>query len=180
LAGGNDLPRGEGDASLPGVADVTKEKPGNLAASVRQRLMNLARLRNEDFQLVLTHYALERLLYRLSRSRYNQVFVLKGAMLFQIWSKQPHRATRDLDLFARGDNSIDRFERIFREVCALPVEDDGLVFRAESVRGGTIKEDQEYSGLRLTFDCLLEKARIPIQVYIGIGDAITPGAIEIA
>ena len=64
---------------------MTKEKSRNLAASVRQRLMNLARAQNEDFQLILTRYALERLLYRLSQSKHRDVFVLKGAMLFQLW-----------------------------------------------------------------------------------------------
>ena len=141
--------------------------------------MNVARTQNEDFQLVLTRYALERLLYRLSRSEHRDVFVLKGAMLFQLWSRQPHRPTRDLDLLGRGDNSIPRFERIFREVCDLTVEEDGLVFSAESVRGETIKEDQEYEGLRLTLDCRLENARIPIQIDIGFGDVVTPVATEV-
>ena len=107
---------------------MTKQKPRNLAASVRQRLMNVARAQKEDFQLILTRYALERLLYRLSQSKYRDVFVLKGAMLFQLWSDQPHRPTRDLDLLGRGENSIPRFERIFQEVCDLAVEEDGLVF----------------------------------------------------
>ena len=107
---------------------MTKAKPLNLAASVRQRLMNLSRSRNEDFQLVLTRYALERLLYRLSQSEHRGVFVLKGAMLFQLWGDHPHRPTRDVDLLGHGDISIPRFQRIFREVCELAVEEDGLVF----------------------------------------------------
>ena len=158
---------------------MTKQKPRNLAASVRQRLMNVARSQKEDFQLILTRYALERLLYRLSQSEYRDVFVLKGAMLFQLWGDQPHRPTRDLDLLGRGENSIPRFERIFREVCDLAVEEDGLVFNAQSVRGETIKEDQEYEGLRLTLDCRLENARIPIQIDIGFGDVVTPAASEL-
>jgi predicted nucleotidyltransferase component of viral defense system len=158
---------------------VTKEKPRNVAASVRQRLMNLARAQNEDFQLVLTRYALERLLYRLSQSEHRDVFVLKGAMLFELWGDQPHRPTRDLDLLGHGENSIPRFERIFREVCKLAVEEDGLVFKAESVRGDTIKEDQEYEGLRLKLDCRLENARIPVQIDIGFGDVVTPAATEV-
>jgi predicted nucleotidyltransferase component of viral defense system len=118
--------------------------------------MNVARKQNEDFQLVLTRYALERLLYRLSQSEHRDVFTLKGAMLFQLWGNQPHRPTRDLDLMARGDSSIPRFAHIFREVCERAVEANGLVFSAKSVRGDTIKEDQEYAGLRLNLDCRLE------------------------
>ena len=98
---------------------MNKEEPRNLAASVRQRLMNLARARNEDFQLVLTRYALEWLLYRLSRSDHRNVFVLKDAMLFQLWGDHPHRPTRDLDLLGTGDNSVPRCERLFRDVCEL-------------------------------------------------------------
>ena len=158
---------------------MTKEKPRNLAASVRQRLMNLARAQKEDFQLVLTRYALERLLYRLSLSEYRDVFVLKGAMLFRLWGDHPHRPTRDLDLLARGENSIPRFERIFQEVCGLAVHEDGLVFNAASVRGDRIKEDQEYEGLRLNLACRLENARIPIQIDIGFGDVVTPAAAEV-
>jgi predicted nucleotidyltransferase component of viral defense system len=141
--------------------------------------MNLARAQNEEFQLVLTRYALERLLYRLSQSEHRDVFVLKGAMLFQLWGNQPHRPTRDLDLLGHGENAIPRFERIFREVCKLAVEEDGLVFNAQSVRGDAIKEDQEYSGLRLTLDCRLENARIPIQIDIGFGDVVTPAATDV-
>lgn len=158
---------------------MTKQKPRNLAASVQQRLMNVARLQKADFQLVLTRYALERLLYRLSQSEYRDVFVLKGAMLFQLWGDQPHRPTRDLDLLGRGENSIPRFESIFRKVCDLAVEEDGLLFSAQSVHGETIKEDQEYEGLRLTLDCRLENARIPIQIDIGFGDVVTPATSEL-
>lgn len=159
---------------------MTKEKPRNLAASVRQRLMNLSRARGEDFQFILTRYALERLLYRLSQSEHRDVFVLKGAMLFQLWGDQPHRPTRDLDLLGRGENSIPRFEEIVRAVCGMAVEDDGLAFSVESVRGDVIKEDQEYEGLRLTLECHLENARIPIQMDIGFGDVVTPAASEVS
>jgi hypothetical protein len=74
----------------------------------------------------------------LSQSEHRDVFVLKGAMLFQLWGDQPHRPTRDLDLLGRGDNSIPRIEHIFRQVCELAVEEDGLAFIAGSVRGDTI------------------------------------------
>lgn len=90
---------------------MTKDKPRNLAASVRQRLLNLARERHEDFQFVLIRFALERLLYRLSRSEHRDVFALKGAMLFQLWSEQPYRPTRDLDLLGHGEISI-RYEEM--------------------------------------------------------------------
>ena len=98
----------------------------NTAASVRDRLLALARERGEDFQLLLTQYGLERLLYRLSQSSYRDRFILKGAMLFLLWGDQPHRPTRDVDFLGFGDSSEAGLQAIFRELCGIPVEDDGL------------------------------------------------------
>ena len=155
---------------------MSKDRPRNLPASVRDRLRKLAAARKEDFQLVLTRYGLERWLYRLSRSPHADSFILKGAMLFQLWAGQPHRPTRDLDLLGRGDNSVAAVVGAFREVCNQAVEEDGLEFRAESVRGERIKEDQEYEGIRVHCEARLENARIPLQIDVGFGDAVTPPA----
>ena len=146
----------------------------NMAASVRDRLLKLAHERDEDFQLVLIHYALERLLYRLSRSKYRERFVLKGAMLFSLWTGEPHRATTDLDLLGRGDNEIETLQQVFREICAVRVEDDGLEFAMDSIRGEQIRDSQEYVGVRLAFEAHLAAARIPMQVDVGFGDAVSP------
>jgi hypothetical protein len=147
----------------------------NVAASVRQRLLNIATRKGEDFGLVLTRYVLERLLYRLSRSQYRDQFILKGAMLFQVWSNAPHRPTRDLDLLGRGDPSLEHCQAVFRELCQIPVEDDGLVFSAETVNSEKIKEEQDYEDIRVKFLARLENARIAVQVDVGFGDAVTPG-----
>jgi predicted nucleotidyltransferase component of viral defense system len=170
------LPHDERDAAVFGVANVTKDGPRNLPASVRERLRKLAAARKEDFQLVLTRYGLERLLYRLSRSPHAELFILKGAMLFQLWTDQPHRPTRDLDLLGRGGNSIAEVVAAFRDVCNQAVEEDGLEFAAESVHGERIREDQEYEGIRVHCQARLENARIPLQVDVGFGDAVTPAA----
>lgn len=150
----------------------------NLAASVRQRLTNIAHARGEDFQFLLTQYALERLLYRLTQSAHAGVFVLKGAMLFQLWTGHSHRPTRDLDLLGHGEPSIARFEQIFRDVCRTGVADDGLTFLDTSVRAARIKESEEYQGIRLHIDARLANARIPLQIDVGFGDAITPGPLD--
>jgi len=113
---------------------VRQEKPKNLAASVRQRLFNLAYERREDFGLVLTRYGLERFLYRLAQSQYRDQFVLKGALLFALWTHRPYRPTRDLDLEGQGENSIPRIKRLFAEIMSQAVEDDGLVFGPKSLR----------------------------------------------
>ena len=146
----------------------------DVAASVRQRLLDRAHARGEDFQLTLVHYALERLLYRLSCSPQRNRFVLKGAMLLTVWGGAPYRATRDLDFLGRGDNSVKDLEAAFRMICQTTVEDDGLEFVIDSIHGEEIAEDQEYQGVRLSFEARLAGARIPIQVDIGFGDEVRP------
>jgi predicted nucleotidyltransferase component of viral defense system len=152
----------------------------NIAASVRQKLLNLANAQQEDFQGILTRYTLERLLYRLSQSKHRDRFILKGAMLFTLWSDEPHRATRDLDLLGKGDNSIPHLEQVFQDICSVPVEEDGLHFRAETVKGEQIKGDKEYPGMRIKLNSVLTgtNTRIAIQVDIGFGDAIFPAIQE--
>lgn len=159
---------------------MTADRPRNLAASVRQRLMNKAREQKEPFDLVLIRFALERLLYRISVSSHSHRFVLKGAMLFQIWSGEVHRPTRDLDLLGTGAPAPEDFEQVFRDVCDQEVEDDGLVFQADTISADRMKEDEQYQGIRLKLQAVLASARIPIQIDIGFGDAVTPGVDEIS
>ncbi len=154
---------------------MKSRQPRNMAASVRQRLMNLSRERGEEFQLILTRYGLERVLYRLAQSPHAGRFVLKGAALFQLWTGQPHRSTRDLDLLGQGSPSTDRLRQLFQDVCSLSVDDDGLTFLTDAIRAEQIKEDDEYQGIRLSIEARLGNARIPLQIDIGFGDAITPG-----
>jgi hypothetical protein len=150
----------------------------NIPASIRQKLLNLARVRNEEFGLILTKYGLERILFRLSKSKYREIFILKGALLFELWTKERYRPTRDADFMAKGDNSPERFLQIFREISAIEIEDDGLRFDLKMVKAQRITEDAEYEGVRVTFTTFLEKAQIPIQIDIGFGDTITPGPVE--
>jgi hypothetical protein len=177
VGGGEDLPRRQCDETLPGV-DTLKRPTINLAASVRQRLLNLARERKEDFGLILTKYGLERFLYRIAQSAHRELFVLKGALLFELWTEQRYRPTRDADFLARGENSPDRFSTTFKEICAIEVEDDGLRFDSKTVTAERITEDADYEGIRVKFVGTLENARIPIQVDLGFGDVITPEPIE--
>jgi hypothetical protein len=157
---------------------MSQRQPRNLAASVRQRLQNFAQTQREDFQSVLTRYALERFLYRLDQFEHRDRFILKGALLFTLWGNEPHRATRDLDLLCQGDNASGHLEQVFQDICRTQVEDDGLDFKAETVRGELIKEDQKYEGVRIKLNAFLTGTltRIDIQVDIGFGDAVTPQA----
>jgi predicted nucleotidyltransferase component of viral defense system len=144
---------------------------------VRERLLTVARETHEDFNLILTRYALERLLYRIGQSRYSDQFVLKGAMLFLAWMSETHRPTRDLDLLGRGESSPESSKAIFRELCAISAN-DGIAFDENSVQSERIREDELYEGVRVTLLATLAKARIAIQVDIGFGDAITPPPVE--
>ena len=150
----------------------------NIPASIRQKLLNLARDRNEDFGLILTKYGLERILFRISKSKHREVFILKGALLFELWTKERYRPTRDADFMANGDNSPERFVQIFWEISAIEIEADGLRFDPKTVKAERIKEDADYAGVRVTFTAFLEKAQIPIQIDIGFGDTITPGPVQ--
>jgi hypothetical protein len=121
---------------------VTNPALRNLSASVREKLLNIARQRDADFGLILVKYGLERILFRLSRSAYHDVFVLKGALLFELWTDQQYRPTRDADYLGRRENSPERFFRIFRELCS--VEPDGLRFDPDTVTAGHIRLPNGY------------------------------------
>jgi len=157
---------------------VSERSPKNLPASIRQKLSDLARARKDDFGLILVKYGLERILYRLTRSAHHDAFVLKGALLFELWTHDTYRPTRDADFLGRGDNAPERLVRLFRELCEMEVEPDGLVFDADSVRAERITEDADYEGVRVSFIARLDRARIPIQIDIGFGDAVTPAPVE--
>lgn len=152
------------------------EKTKDMGASVRARLLQLAKQRGEDFQLVLTRYASERLLYRLSQSEYKNQFVLKGASLFTLWKGQPHRATRDIDLLGFGDPSEDHINSVFRAVLSTESVDDGILFDLDSMTVGPIRVDLAYGGVRVTLNAYVSKAKIRIQVDVGFGDVVTPDA----
>jgi hypothetical protein len=151
----------------------------NLSHSVHQRLLNLSKDRDVDFNLLLIWYGLERLLYRMTRLERNQKFVLKGAMLFPVWLERSFRPTKDLDLLGSGDISQEGLVAFFREACGTEVEPDGLDFDGESVRVTEIREGQEYQGQRIHLMAYLGSAKIRLQVDIGVGDVITPEPTEI-
>lgn len=154
------------------------DKPRNVGASIRQRLLNLAKARGQPLELLLTRYALERLLHRLSLSPHRERFVLKGALLLTTWFDEPHRATRDLDLLGFGDPSEDALLAVLREVMMIAV-DDGVSFDTAKLKIQPIREDLDYGGSRLSTTALLSGARIPIVVDVGFGDAVEPGAEDI-
>lgn len=152
--------------------------PRDLAASIRQRLLDLARGRGEDFQLLLDRYAVERLLYRLSVSEQREEFVLKGALLFAVWFDEPHRPTRDADLLGFGVPDAVRLADSMGTLCAIGA-DDGMAYHPASIKVREIREQASYAGLRVNLRAMLGNARCNVQLDVGFGDAVTPAPVEV-
>ena len=147
----------------------------NIAHSVRQRLLNISNHKAVDYNIILIWYALERLLYRLSRSKHSGHFVLKGAMLFTVWSGRTFRPTKDIDFLGYGDSSPEYLKEVFTDILQVDGDwDDGLVFVTDSLNIQPIREEQEYGGQRISVNALLGTARIRLQIDVGFGDAVTP------
>lgn len=161
------------------MTESTGREVRDVAASVRARLTNEARKAGRPFQEVLTHFTLERFLYRLSRSPYGDRFVLKGGLLLRAWEGPVSRATRDADLLGHGSPSIDELVRVMREVCATSVEPDGLRFDPDAVRGERTRPGGEYQGVQLHVVGHLGQARTTFKVDVGFGDAVVPGPVEL-
>jgi predicted nucleotidyltransferase component of viral defense system len=158
---------------------MTRKTPVNVAASVRTRLLMVSKERREDFTLTLVNYASERFLYRLSMSKHREQFILKGAMLFAARMGKPYRPTRDLDLLGMGEATEGAIDAAVREIIDTDVADDGLVFDMDTLRVHVIREDNRYGGLRATLQAYLAGARIPVQIDVGFGDAVTPAATDL-
>ncbi len=150
----------------------------NISASVRDRLLNKARAEKLDYNLLLTRYALERMLYRLSISKQRDQFLLKGALLFDLWFDVPHRPTHDADFLGFGSAEIPHIEEIFRDICRIEVE-DGIAFQPDTVKAAEIRKEANYAGVRVTLQGMLDSARCPVQIDIGFGDAVVPGPDEV-
>ena len=155
---------------------MTAASKKDLAASVLARLLARARETGDDYQTLVSRYVTERFLYRLGVSRVGDRFVLKGAVLLRVWSPQPYRATRDLDLLHRGDGSPDVIRAEIAEILAMNVEPDGVAFDPDSIRTETIRPEDEYAGLRATIRVRCGTYRSTLQVDIGVADAVWPPA----
>ncbi len=153
---------------------MTKRHLKNVAASVRDRLLARSRETGEDFQFLLWRYVVERFLFRLSHSPYRDRFVLKGAMLFALWNQAFHRQTQDIDFAAYGDSETDDLEKALQQVCRTGVDDDGVVFHTDQIISSPIRGTMDKGGTRHRFPATVGRARLTVQVDIGVGDEIQP------
>jgi len=156
---------------------MTPSRTRNCAASVRQRLLNYARSSGQDFIFVLRTFAMERLLFRLSRSPYVDIFVLKGALLFKLWTGDLYRQTRDIDVLAFKSQTTGSLKAIFKDISQIHFDDDGLIYLSDTVNVNEIREEQQYGGFRVTLTAMLGAAKIHLRVDCAFGDAITPDPV---
>lgn len=154
-------------------------EPKNLAASIRERLRQRAATDRRPFDEVLTYYAIERFLFRLSKTSHRDRFVLKGALMLPLWGMSIARATRDIDLLGRGDPTPAEIASMIADCIAVAVHPDAVAFDPASIETSEIREQERYGGTRATFLAYLERARIKMQVDVGLGDVVTPGVVAI-
>jgi len=146
----------------------------NLTESVYSRLKNIALAKNRPTQEVLRYYAMERFLYRLSVSQHKRSFFLKGGLMLMVWDPATHRATVDIDLLAKANNSIENISRILKEICSHPVLQDGIEFNSTDLILAESQVETKYTGLSARFSAHLHTAKLPLRIDIGFSDKIFP------
>lgn len=153
---------------------MTEKILKNVAASVRKRLLNKSGSEERPFNELLQYYAMERFLYRLSKSEHADKFVLKGALVLRVWNSPEFRPTMDIDLLGKTSNHETVIVKQIEDIITVPVDPDGLIYSCDSIRAEEITEEAEYSGIRLKLLANLGSARINMQIDIGFGDAMVP------
>ena len=127
-------------------------------------------------QLVMQNYMLERLLERISRSKYKRNFILKGGFLIAAIVGLDTRTTMDMDTTLKGlPLTQDSISDIFNEICTISIEDD-VTFSV--LRVTEIRESDTYPGLRVHLTANYSPLTVPLAVDITTGDKITPKEIE--
>ncbi len=157
---------------------MKSKSPKNIAASVRQRLLNKARADERPFNEMLQYFAIERFLYRLSKSPHAQKFVLKGALMLFMWDAPMTRPTKDIDLLGKAGNDIEALTMMAKDICLQQVKPDGLTFDSETIEAERITEDADYKGIRIRLKARLDTARINLQIDIGFGDVVFPSVTK--
>lgn len=150
----------------------------NLPASIHQRLLVLARQENRLLNELLQHFATERFLFRLSKSKYRTMFILKGAQMLRVWNGPAARPTMDIDLLGKIENNTENIKEIMSECCYIKIN-DGVDFDVASIAAETIRQESDYQGVRVTAKGSLGSIRLYLQIDIGFGDVVIPEPVEI-
>jgi len=151
----------------------------NIAASVKQKLLNYAKENERPFNEVLQYYVMERFLFRLSESTHKERFILKGALMLRAWQSPELRPTMDIDMLGITGNEINNVISQIKDIVLNDIEPDGLLFDTNTITAEEITEDADYSGIRVSMYAFLEKAKIKFHIDIGFGDIVHPGYSEI-
>lgn len=150
----------------------------NMEASIRDRLLNIAKKSNRDFNAVLLQYFQERFLYRLSISPYDNNLILKGALLFMVNKIPMERPTKDIDFLGyHFSNNEENVIETIRNIISID-SDDGVTFDTNSITVETITQESKYNGYRVHFVGKLGQARKKLQIDIGFGDKIIPNSFK--
>jgi len=154
---------------------LTKTPLKNIAASVRQRLLNKSRSDIRPFQELVQYYAMERFLYRLAQSLHANRFILNGALMLRVWQAPEIRSTMNIDLLGRTNNSVSVLISNITDMLSVDIDPDGLSFFPENITAERITDDAEHKGIRIWFPAKLDTIRLNMQIDIGFGDIIYPG-----
>ncbi len=147
----------------------------NVVASVLAKLRSNSKSSGAPFQQVLQQYAIERFLYRVSKSAHAQSVVLKGALLLKTIGIPRARPTMDIDMLREGKADQASLIALVRDCATLDVEADGLTFLADSIVAEEIAKESEYKGTRVLMDARMDNVRLRIQIDFGVGDVMMPG-----
>ena len=159
---------------------MNKDNITNYGKSIRSKLLNVAKKENVFYQTVLTRYFQERLLYRMSQTRYRDNFYLKGGALLYAFERFAARPTLDIDFLGRDiSNEGAAVIAAFKEICSVPCEEDGIFFDIERITAQNITEFKDYHGIRLSIPVKMDTISQVMTMDIGFGDVVTPSPVNL-
>lgn len=159
---------------------MSKEQNKNYGKSIRTKLLNVAKKENIFYQTILTRYFQERLLYRMSQTRYRNNFYLKGGALMYAYERFAARPTLDIDFLGNNiSNEGTSIIAAFKEICSVPFEEDGVIFDVEHITAQNITEFKDYHGIRLSIPVKMDSIAQVLTMDIGFGDVVTPSPVNL-
>lgn len=159
---------------------MSKEQNKNYGKSIRTKLLNVAKKENVFYQTILTRYFQERLIYRMSQTRYRNNFYLKGGALMYAYERFAARPTLDIDFLGNNiSNEGTSIIAAFKEICSVPFEEDGVIFDVEHITAQNITEFKDYHGIRLSIPVKMDSIAQVLTMDIGFGDVVTPSPVNL-
>jgi predicted nucleotidyltransferase component of viral defense system len=159
---------------------MTKDNIKDYGKSIRTKLLNVAKKEDVFYQTILTRYFQERLLYRVSQTKYRNNFYLKGGALMYAYEQFAARPTLDIDFLGKNiSNEGPSIVAAFKEICSVPYDEDGVVFDTNNITSQNITEFKDYHGIRLSIPVKMDTIAQVMTMDIGFGDVITPQPVEL-